>query len=60
MPLAAMLMDLEIIIPREINQRQIYDVLYVEKNDTSELTYKTETYRQKTNLWLPKGRGGKE
>ena len=53
-------MDLEIIIPREINQRQIYDVLYVEKNDTSELIYETETYRQKTNLWLPKGRGGKE
>ena len=30
------------------------------KNDTNELTYKTETYLQilKTNLWLPKGKCG--
>ena len=31
------------------------------KYDTDELTYKTEidSQRQKTNLWLPKGKGGR-
>ena len=30
------------------------------KNNTNELIYKTETNSpmQKTNLWLPKGKGG--
>ena len=32
----------------------------LKKNDTSELTYKREIDPQtyKTNLWLPKGKGG--
>ena len=32
------------------------------KNDTNELINKTEieTYTKKTNLWLPKGKGGRE
>ena len=32
------------------------------KNNTNELIYKTEIDPQteKTNLWLPKGKGGKE
>ena len=32
------------------------------KNDTNELIYKTEIDSQpkKTNLWLPKGKGGRE
>ena len=42
-------------------ERQI-DHSYVKskKNDTEELIYKRETdsQAQKTNLWLPKGRGG--
>ena len=31
------------------------------KNDTNELVYKTETDSQiqKTNLWLPNGKGGR-
>ena len=31
----------------------------IQKNDTKELTYKTETdsQTQKTNLWLPVGKG---
>ena len=31
----------------------------IEKNNTNELIYKTETdsQTQKTNLWLPKGKG---
>ena len=34
----------------------------IEKDDTNELIYKTETDSQtsKTNLWLPKGKGGEE
>ena len=28
------------------------------KYDTNEVIYKTETQTQKTNLWLPKGKGG--
>ena len=32
----------------------------LKKNDTNELTHKTEidSQTQKTNLWLPKGKGG--
>ena len=50
MPFAATWMDLEIIILSEVRQRKtniIYH-LYVEskKNDTDELTYKTETDSQ--------------
>ena len=42
-----------------------YSISYMwnlKKNDTSELIYKTETDSQilKTNLWLPKGKGGEE
>ena len=29
------------------------------KNDTNELIYKTDSQREKTNLWLPKGKGGR-
>ena len=45
-------------------ERQIsYDITYtwnLKENDTYELIYKTETKSQtlKTNLWLPKGKGG--
>ena len=62
------MMDLEIITVSEVNQRKtniIWYHLYVEsnlKNDTNELTYKTETdsHISKSNLWLPKGKcGGK-
>ena len=65
MPFAATWMDLKIIILSEIRQRQIpYDITYMWnlKYDTNELIYKTETdlHTQKTNLWLPKGKGGGE
>ena len=29
------------------------------KNDTDELIYKTDSQTLKTNLWLPKGKGGR-
>ena len=32
--------------------------LYVEPKKVIKLIYKTEVYSQKTNLWLPKGKGG--
>ena len=59
MPFAATLIDIEIIILSEIRQRQIpYGITYIGifKN---ELIYKLEVdlQTQKTNLWLPKGRG---
>ena len=57
-------MDLQIIILSEVSQTKtniIYH-LYMEskKNDTNELLYKTEIdpQTQKTNLRLPKGKGG--
>ena len=64
MPLAATWMDLEIIIPSDINQRKIlYDITYMRnlKHYTNECIYKTEIdpQTQKTNLWLPKGKGGR-
>ena len=64
MPFAATWMDLEIIILSESkSERQIpYDISYMWnlKYDTNELIYETETDSQtlKTNLWLPKGKGG--
>ena len=60
MPFAATLMDLEIIILREVSQRKkniIWYQLCVEskkKNDTDELIYKTYSQTMETNLWLPK------
>ena len=50
MPFAATWMDLEIITLSEVSQRQIsYDITYMrnlQKNDTNELIYKTETDSQ--------------
>ena len=62
MPSSAIWVDLEIIILREVKERQIYNIVYmcnVKNNDTHELIYKRETdsQTQKTNLWLPKGKG---
>ena len=59
-PFAATWLELETLILSE--ERQIsYDYhLYVNsnKNDTKELSYKTETNSSisKSNLWLPKGK----
>ena len=63
LPLAATWMDLENIILGEANQTKtniIHYHMYVEsKNNTNESLYKTETGSQiqKTNFWLPKGKG---
>ena len=67
-PFAATGMDLEIIILSEVSQTEkdkyhmISLICGIQKNDTNELIYKTETDSQtsKTNLWLPKGKGGRE
>ena len=66
MPFAATWMDLEIIILSEVSQTEkdkYHDTAYMwnlKKNDTNEIIYKTEidSQKQKTNLWLPKGKGG--
>ena len=64
-PFSATRMDLEITILTEVRQRQTsYNIAYTwnpkkKKNDTCEFFYKIETdsQTQKTNLWLPKGKG---
>ena len=60
-------MDLEIIILSEVSQTKtniVWYHLHVEskKNDTNELMYKTEIDPQteKTNLQLPKAKGGRD
>ena len=66
MPFAATWMDLEIIILSEVSQteKDKYHMVSLTcgilKNDTNELIYKTErdAQIQKTNLRLPKGKGG--
>ena len=62
MPFAATWMDLEIIILSEVRQIP-YNITYMQnlKQDTYEFIYKieTDTQTRKTNLWLPKGEGGK-
>ena len=59
MSFAAIWIDIEIIMLSEVSQRQIlYDIVYMWnlKNDTNELTYKTEIDLQTLkNLWLPEG-----
>ena len=67
MPFSATWMDLEIIIQNTKSKRwrQIpYDLTYIcnLKNDISELVCKTKTDSQTltTNLWLPKGKGGRD
>ena len=59
-------MDLENIILSEGNQTEkdkyyMISLIWNLKNNTSEIIYKTETdtQAQKTNLYLPKGKGGR-
>ena len=65
MPFAPTWMDLNIIMPNEVNQTEMGKYMIslireIQKTDTNELIYKTETDSQtyKTNLWFPKGKGG--
>ena len=66
MPFSAIWMELEVIILSKVHQieRQIsYDstsTSNLKKDDTNEFIYTTETdsQTQKTNLCLPKGKGG--
>ena len=64
MPSAAPWMDLQIIILSQTERQIPYDITYMLdlKYDTNKLTYKTETDSQtwKTNLWLPKRKGGRD
>ena len=63
-PFAATRRDLEMIKLSEVSQTRTDIIGYhlhekIYENDTNELIYKTETdsQTQKTNLWLPKGKG---
>ena len=67
MPFATTWMDLEIITLSEVSQKEkdkYHMICYMWdlKHDTNELTYETETdsQTQRTDLWLPRGRGGRE
>ena len=64
MPFAVTWMDLEIIILSEVSlteKDKYHDIAYMskKKKDTNELIYKTEadSQLQRTNLWLPVGKG---
>ena len=65
MPFSATWKDLEIITLSEVKQKKtniIWYHLYIESKiiDTDELTYKTDSQAQRTNLWLPeRKRSGK-
>ena len=61
MTVAAMWINVEIIIVSEVRERQIYDITYLWnlKSDTNEFIYKMETnsQTQRTDSWLSGGRG---
>ena len=67
-PFGATWMDLEIIILSEVSQTEknkyhmTFLICGIQKNDTNELIYKTEidSQTQKANLWLPKGKQGRD
>ena len=64
MSFAASQRELEMIVLSERSQRKktSYDIaqMWNKKDDINELIYKAEIdpQTQKTNLWLPKGKGG--
>ena len=67
MPFAATWMDLEMIILSGVSQTEKYKYYMISfiygffKNSTNELTTKQkQTYREKTNLGLPKGERGRD
>ena len=63
MPFAATWMNLEIIILSEVvRKRQMsYNIVYIwnlkKVIQMNLFTKQKQTYKQKTNLWLPKGKG---
>ena len=63
-PFSGTWMDIEIIILTEVSQKETYDITYMWnlKYNTNEPIYKTETDSQiqRTDLWLPRKRGGLE
>ena len=63
MPFVVIWIDLEVLSKLSQTEKDKYhDTAYMrnQKNDTNEFIYKTETnsQNQKTNLWLPRGKGG--
>ena len=64
MLLAAIQIELEIIISNEIERQISYDITYIQspKYNKHGVTYETETnsHTQKTDLWLSKEREGGE
>ena len=64
MPFAAIWMELEIVTQGKVSQKTntIYHLYVQSKYDTNELIYETviDSQTQRTNLWLPRERGGRE
>jgi len=59
MPFAAIWMDMEIIILREVSQRMTNIISFIcgiKKYDTNELVYETDSQTERTDLWWPRGR----
>ena len=62
MPFSVFWMQIEIIILSEVSQteRQMCNITYMWnlKYGTNEPVYKTDSQTRRTDLWLPRGRGG--
>ena len=62
MPFSVFWMQIEIIILSEVSQteRQMCNITYMRnlKYGTNEPVYKTDSQTRRTDLWLPRGRGG--
>ena len=60
MPFVATLMDLETIVLTELRPKMTHFILYCLQMESNIYETESDSQRQKTNLWLSKGKQGRD